>query len=223
MTNKALLFALLLVTAPSFAFASSLDLGVYDTGISFGNSKVWNGLRFNLVDDSVEVVCGYNITLWKPGKNPDFRMAGIAIGLVAPDAALIEGIAIGGVGVSGGEIQGVAIGTIGVGGDRLRGLFVGGLGVGGDNMAGAFFTPGGIGGDSVSGLALAGLYNTSKESFAGFGTGAVTRMQGDMTGLTIAIVNIARHLNGAQIGVVNYAGNNPGWSKVMPVMNVHLD
>ena len=34
----------------SYCSDSSLDIGVENSGISFGNSKKWNGLRFNIID-----------------------------------------------------------------------------------------------------------------------------------------------------------------------------
>ena len=58
----------------------SLDLGVEERGISFGNSPRWSGLRLNLVDRHVERVTGINLTFWKPGRNPDAVINGIALG-----------------------------------------------------------------------------------------------------------------------------------------------
>ena len=38
-------------------------------------------------------------------------------------------------------------------------------------------------------------------------------------GLTIAVVNYARQLNGVQIGVINIAKSNPKGRKVLPIVN----
>ena len=65
---------------PSKGCCRSLDLGVNGYGISFGNSARWSGLRFNLVDRRVERVTGINLTFWKPGRNPDAVINGIALG-----------------------------------------------------------------------------------------------------------------------------------------------
>lgn len=297
MIRNVSLAALILATAAG-ASASSLDLGMNNAGVSFGNSPEWTGFRFNLVDEDVREVHGFNFTFWKPEENRDFAMHGVALGLVAPAVDGMDGIAVGGVAVACGELHGIAVapvgvaasdchgiavglvgvgmndlngiavggigvggdnmngiavggigvggdrlrgvfaggigvggddltgifaGGVGVGGDRLRGVFAGGIGVGGDDMEGVFVSPGVVGGDRISGIALAGLYHRPKESFTGFGTGALTRADGDMNGISIAVVNIAHRLRGVQLGLVNYAANNPAWARFLPVMNVHLD
>lgn len=50
------LICLIIILSISFssAWARSLDLTYQGNGISFGNSKRINGLRFNLVDKNVE-------------------------------------------------------------------------------------------------------------------------------------------------------------------------
>jgi hypothetical protein len=41
-------------------------------------------------------------------------------------------------------------------------------------------------------------------------------------GLSIGIFNHADNLHGVQIGVLNFAGNNPEGLKILPLLNVHF-
>jgi len=72
----------------------SFDIGLNNTGISFGNSSYFNGIRFNFVDCGIEEINGINITFWQPERNPGSVINGMAIGL-APSAGVINGISIG--------------------------------------------------------------------------------------------------------------------------------
>jgi hypothetical protein len=42
------------------------------------------------------------------------------------------------------------------------------------------------------------------------------------TGLSIGLVNFSRSLKGVQLGVINYAGNNPRWLRLLPIANAHF-
>jgi len=46
--------------------AQSLNIPSENWGISFGNSKEFTGLRFNIQDDGVRKINGINVTFWKP-------------------------------------------------------------------------------------------------------------------------------------------------------------
>jgi hypothetical protein len=74
------------------SLASSLDITYRGTGISFGNSKRLNGARFNLIDNGVKKINGFNFTFWKPKDNPDAVINGLALGLVASEAKEINGL-----------------------------------------------------------------------------------------------------------------------------------
>ena len=73
---------------------SSLDLGYANSGLSFGNSKTWNGIRFNVIDDGIEDINGINFTLWRPEEISGSEVNGFAIGAV-PSAGRLNGISIG--------------------------------------------------------------------------------------------------------------------------------
>jgi len=44
-----------------------------------------------------------------------------------------------------------------------------------------------------------------------------------MTGLSVGLVNVADHLNGVQIGLVNYVADNPAYFRLLPFFNLNLD
>jgi len=43
-----------------------------------------------------------------------------------------------------------------------------------------------------------------------------------MVGLQIGLINAAGLLHGVQIGILNYAGNNPSWARILPLVNLNL-
>jgi hypothetical protein len=188
----------------------SLTLPAKTWGVCFGNSPRFNGLRFNIADEKLELINGVNITLWKANDKNDKEASGTVNGLslgVIPYAGELNGIQIGLLGAgarktlrginlgligagSGGDMTGVNLGGIGVGaGDSLIGINIGGLGAGaGANVLGINIGGLGVGaGDDLIGLNLGGLgVGAGKKvagiTIAGLGAGAGDRM----TGLTIA-------------------------------------
>ena len=105
------------------------------------------------------------------------------------------------------NIDGIAWGWLGAGAyESVRGIAAGGLGVGaGQDLVG--IASGGLGvgaGEDLTGIAIGGL---------GVGVGAGESMTG--------IFNYARHLNGVQIGLLNWAGNSR--AKLLPIVNAHFD
>ncbi len=156
--------------------SSSLDLGAHNSGISFGNSPIWNGLRFNLSDCGIKEINGINITLWKPERSPGSSIRGIALGL-APFAETIQGISLGlAAVVAEQELSGINIGGLAIvsGGD-LRGINVGGLAVVsegnlfGINIGGlAVVTKGEMQGLNFGGLAVVSENNLLGLNFGGF-------------------------------------------------------
>ena len=39
---------------------------------------------------------------------------------------------------------------------------------------------------------------------------------------SIGIVNYAGELDGLQLGLINIAGNNSGWKRILPIVNAHF-
>lgn len=46
----------------NFCLNSSIDLGISNSGLSFGNSISWNGIRFNIIGDGIEEISGINLS-----------------------------------------------------------------------------------------------------------------------------------------------------------------
>jgi hypothetical protein len=99
------------------------------------------------------------------------------------------------------------IGGIGTGcGGTYKGLAFGGLGVGaGEELIGVGLSLGMTKAPVIKGLTISS-YNKADETF----------------GLSIAIFNNVKELHGVQLGLINYAGNNRKWLRVLPLINMHL-
>lgn len=135
--------------------------------------------------------------------------SGIVIGGIGAAAGgSLSGIAIGGIGVgAGGTLRGLAIGGIGVGAPTVQGIAIGGVGVGGHDLHGAFLAPITIKVDSdgvVRGMAIS-AFNDART--------------GTQRGLMIGMLNIATHLHGVQVGLLNIARGNPSGRRVLPIIN----
>jgi hypothetical protein len=172
--RQAFAAAVLALLAPAVAAAQSADIGVSGVGVSIGNSAEWTGLRLNIRDDGVRRVDGVNITLWKPGRNPEFRMNGVALGVVGPGVGTLNGIGagLGGV-VSNGAINGAVLGGLGaVAGGPVTGVAVGGLGVVTDGPA--------------TGIMAGGLGIVSEGALTGLGVAGLGAVTDGLTGVTVA-------------------------------------
>jgi hypothetical protein len=137
----------------------------------------------------------------------------------------IDGIAFGGLAViAHRELRGIALsaGMVGAGKD-LRGVAIGGFGVGTEG--------------SMRGLAFGGLVSMAPE-VTGISFGAlngviiesinlddflkIRTVNQRYTGISLGLVNYSAKLNGVQVGLFNYAGNNPKWARLLPLINVHF-
>ena len=201
----------------------SLNLTIDNTGISFGNSRVTHGLRINLRDECVREVNGINLTLWKPGRNPDAVFRGISVGLYGPWADEIDFLALGGVhvqansalnglavaglvNVSGGEINGIALsGLANVAGDDFSGIALAGLA----NVSGGGFTGIEVGGlanvsdGPTTGISLGGLANVSDGDMSGISLGGLANVSdGDCRGISLGgLANVSDgDMNGIALG-----------------------
>ncbi len=141
--------------------------------------------------------------------------------------------------VTAGEVTGVSLaGLAVVGEDRITGLSIGGLAV---VSAGPvrWLQAGGLAvasDESVSGITLAGyrihtpklngaafaLVTMTPTDLTGIGIGGYNDVRGIQRGITIGLLNRARELHGVQIGLFNYAENNPPLFRYLPVLNLHL-
>lgn len=150
----------------------------------------------------------------------------LAGGLGAGAGDDANGILVGGLGVGAGDQLngiGVSLGAVGAG-DRLTGLGVGGLAVGaGQGLRGVALSGLALGSSNITGLSITGGYTRVEDGrLKGVSIGGVNDVRGAQHGLTIGVFNYARSLNGAQIGLVNVAKNNPKWATVLPILNLNL-
>lgn len=177
--------------------------------------------------------------------SPGFALAeevrGVTIGglFTAGDSSL-TGIALSpGVAFSG-RLRGVAIGGIGVvGSGNLHGIAGAGLIAYCErDFDGIACSLGGVGaGERIRGIALGGVTVLAKD-VTGVAAGAFNGVIVDrinleeflhfrlvnqrFTGLSIGLVNYTRQLRGVQLGLFNYAGNNPRGLRLLPLVNAHL-
>ena len=152
---------------------------------------------------------------------------GISIGGIAVGAGRdLTGLSIGGVGLGAGrDVMGINISGIGMGaGRKLVGLNIAGVAIGAPNINGFSMAPI-IGGNYVQGLNVAPLYFTIRSDQEklgiqkGVAISSFNHIRGEQRGLTIGILNIADHLEGVQIGLINIARSNRKGLKVLPLFN----
>ena len=144
-------------------------------------------------------------------------IAGIGIG-AGQD---VKGITITGVGFgAGGDVTGVQVAGIGIGaGGTLKWVSVAGVGIGAPEIRGVAAAAA-VGGHDVRGLVIAPVYFRVMNGgqMRGVNVSAFNNVRGTQRGLAIGILNIARSLDGVQLGLINYAGNKRH-AKILPIVN----
>lgn len=169
-------------------------------------------------------------------------LSGVAVGGIGVGAGEhVRGLVAGGLGVgAGGDLVGVGLAPIGIGagkdvtgltvtglgvgaGERLRGVHVAGVGIAAPTVSGLMVAAA-IGGEQITGGMVAPAYFRIESGgrFTGVSISAFNHIRGTQRGLTIGIFNYTRFLRGVQIGVLNYALNNPWPVRILPGLNVHL-
>lgn len=149
----------------------------------------------------------------------------------------ITGVTMAGLGnVARRELNIISVAGVGsAAGRQMNGLHVAGGALVAPQMNGAAVATTVVSTDTASGMFIAPAYfrvggfeETGGEMFARHGTmkgvsiSAVNDIRGLQHGVTIGLVNVARELRGVQLGLINYAGNNPAWARVLPVLNANL-
>ena len=182
------------------------------------------------------------IVLGGLGAGAGEHLSGLAVGGLGVGAGEdIKGIAAGGLGVGAGEsLTGIALALVGVGaGEDMTGIAAGGVGLGaGEHMKGLFAAGVGIGATAITGVAVGAAVGSERYTglavapayfritdtggLRGVSVSAFNQIKGTQQGLTIGLFNFARVLNGVQLGVLNYAGNNPRGLRLLPGLNVNL-
>lgn len=156
------------------------------------------------------------------------NLSGLMIGLLGAGAGMnAKGVVIGGLGAgAGGNMTGIHIGGIGIGcGNELQGITIGGVGAGAPVIKGLTIAGLGVGAQHIYGVTLAGgmIKIDDEGNMTGFSASAFNQIKGTQTGLSLGILNYARHLNGVQIGLINYVRDNPKILRILPLLNFHFD
>jgi hypothetical protein len=157
----------------------------------------------------------------------------------------ITGINIGGLAlVSEGSIEFLNLAGLAVVGlDGITGITVAGAGiVSKRDIVGLNITLGDLRNDkegdegSIKGISFGGyrvrarelvginasILSTEAHNATGVMVGAYNRSTGTQAGISIGIFNHATELFGVQIGLVNYAENNPQFLRILPFLNLHF-
>jgi len=170
----------------------------------------------------------------------DLTGAAVSAGFVGSQGR-VRGFLVGGVGCFVKErLDGVAVSLGGVGSEgHLRGIVLSGLMTAArDSITGVATGLGMVwAGGRIQGLALGGVTCLAREVVGvstGFFNGAIVqevnleeflvinRANDRHTGLAIGLVNYTRNLHGVQLGLLNWAGNNRPWLRLLPLINIHL-
>ena len=169
-------------------------------------------------------------------------LRGIAVsGLGLAVGGSVGGLQVGGLGVRAGDgIGGITLGTLGASsGGNVSGLTVtGGFLHAGDALRGVQATAGPIVADRVQGLAVGSMmvqqsgtgllvaplyaHTGRKGTLTGLSLSTFNHVRGHQRGLTIGLLNIAKDLGGVQLGLLNYAGNNPRFLRLLPGLNLNF-
>jgi|WetSurMetagenome_2_1015567.scaffolds.fasta_scaffold618445_1 hypothetical protein len=191
-----------------------LSIGTKTAGICFGNSNIYNGIRFNLWDkglgikeNEAKLINGINVSFSVNSKVSN----GIQLCGLVSNSETINGISIAPTSHNARKINGFAS-SFWINSDTLNGLFIG-FGVAAsepiisnkviDGVAVGIMT---VGAEKVKGATICMFWCYSKEQ----------------CGLSIAGYNRTEYLHGLQIGLLNYAGNNPKLLRRLPLLNFHL-
>jgi hypothetical protein len=110
------------------------------------------------------------------------------------------------------------VGGLGAGaGEELRGIGVGGLGVrAGRRLKGVALSLVSTGAPEQTGLMLGALNGIGTDRHR------VVRVSDRMTGVSVGLVNATARLRGLQLGLLNYAADNPPGLRLLPLANLHL-
>jgi hypothetical protein len=223
------LFIFLLLLGKVFAQTDSLSskylsIGSKQTGICFGNSPIYTGIRFNLIDKQVKRVNIINFSLLKAKVD---KSNGLSLGLFINEDNYNNGLSLASIFNYGQSRNGLSIGGLFLNAKKINGVGFAGMSVSGDTLNGLFLGLYGVTSwspdwkiKSINGCAM-GLVGTGAEKVNGLTVGAINGSN-EHHGLSVGLFNRTEKLRGVQIGLINYAGNNPKGLRWLPLINMHL-
>jgi hypothetical protein len=124
-------------------------------GISIGNSREFNGIRFNFADKNVKKINGFNFTLWTENVKELFFWKNET----TLNSSIVNGISIGIIPIAR-SMQPINIGVLAIGTspDNLNGITISGILLGSTgNLNGISFSGLMTQVDAISGIAISGL------------------------------------------------------------------
>lgn len=199
-------------------------------GIMLGGVAVGSGARLD------------GIAIGGLGVGSGGHVRGLSIGgLGVGSGRSIRGLTVGGLGVgTGGNITGGAFALLVVGGgETVTGFTAAGLGIGaGTHLRGLHLTGVGIVAPRISGVVVAPIVSSQRVAgvvvaplymrvaedgyLRGFSVAPLHHVRGTQQGFTVGLINVAHALQGVQLGLFNYAGNNPWPLRLLPGINLHF-
>jgi hypothetical protein len=175
------------------------------------------GIGFGIGGDARGLLIG-GIGAGVGGNLEGISIAGIGIGA----GGSLKGLTLTGIGLgAGGDVTGVQLAGVGIGaGGTLKWVSIAGIGIGAPRIEGLAIASG-IGAEEAHGLVVAPFYfKISNGGYVkGVNVSAYNDIRGTQRGLAIGIFNFARSLDGVQIGLLNYAGNKPRGTRLLPIFN----
>ena len=204
-----------------------LTIGSAKGGICFGNSIVYNGLRFNLRDRQTRQLNGINIhllakahsfyfdadsTIWANAYNRGLnlgiintaavRSVGISTGLLVNGDGYTKGFSFAGLINTAGVLRkGITFGGLTVRSKRIKGLSISGIWTHGEDLSGLF-----LAGWSISSSNTAQIRN-----FKGLGIAGILVEAQKIKGLAIASIGVAAYeMQGVGIASINNVGEMKG-------------
>lgn len=207
------LFALAISPLWAQDAGGGFNLAIKHTGIGFGNSKKFNGIRLNYRDHNLQWVNGINATLWTPYDmehgGGSGNVNGISLGVPLTGVRNVRGIALG-VGVGAVEsMYGLNVGILGAGAGRNVGgiVNIGGLGLGAGHNVSGLLNVGGLGmgaGNNLTGINIGGLAAGAGKKMRGINLAGIAIGAGkEVTGLNMAGIAVG---SGGSVRGINVGG-----------------
>lgn len=206
-----------------------LSLGSKKAGICFGNSSVYTGLRFNVLNKHVRQTNILDINVFSLDDSYDTEHInnGLALGVIFNNLKQNNGISLSGLLNSVSEGNGIAIAGLFNVANKQNGLALGLMLCFVDTVNGMVMSACGVSvgpasskTSIVNGVALAAWY-VNLYQMNGLSIGVINRSEMHK-GVAIGGYNRSKKLRGLQIGLFNVAENNPRLFRRLPFINMHL-
>jgi hypothetical protein len=151
----------------------ALNIPFRKYGLSIGNSKNFNGIRINIVDNAVQHVNGVNLTGWTNDYGKNEVVNGLHLGII-PTARLSHAVTIGLFGTGVEHINGLVYGTVAIGSKTINGI----------SLAGFVNSSAG----NISGISMAGIGIFTHKSVNGIAVSVpIISAEGNINGLAIDV------------------------------------